>query len=1136
MKKKPFFDRYYLKLKQKLRMKLTILTLCLCVLQVSASVTTIGQNFNLQIKNQALKEVLKEIESKTNYRFFYNDFIMDGSKQVTVNLSNKNIEQVMDELLNGSEVSYKILNNNLIVIAPALELQQNKVTGTILDKTGQPLPGVSILEKGTTNGTVSDVNGKYSLTVQNPNATLVFSFIGYNTEERPVASQSTIDVSMVENITQFDEIVVVGYGTQRQLTLTGSISKLSSEKLQNKPVSSIESALQGQVAGVSVVNTGAPGVSPTVRIRGVGSVNYSADPLYVIDGVAVGNLNNFDVRDMESVSILKDASAAAIYGSRAANGVVLITTKKGGRDGKMKLSIDASTGTQAAWKKLDLLKRDDYIKFGTTLLTNAGLSLPARWSKMNDPIYEGATQTYAQTETDWQDEMFRSAQISQLNVNLSGGTEKLRLYTSYGRFSQDGTMLGTDYNRHSFRINTDADLGKYFTIGEKVKASYSKTSNEKVSGGRTQLKHMLNQIPYIPVHDPTKTGGYRSADGSDGADPENPVRIALMDKSHTYVVNLVGNAFVDVKFTDWLKYRSSVGVEYSWTRKFIDNPIYNDGYNSRTDHYLEDDRNTYLSQVYTNQLTFDHTFEKHYVSAVIVAEKQTTSNTYLNGNGKNTTNDISELSGSSSQVLDGYLQETALLSYAGRLNYSYADKYLMSASMRRDGSSNLAPGHKWGNFPGASLGWVISKENFMKDMQAISNLKLRASYGTLGFNNLGAYPWQAVVYTNTTAVFNNDATYTGAYSTTKENKDLQWEITKMTNGGFDLALLDNSITFSAEYYIRKVDNLIVDNPMPPSMGLTDNPVANVGAMKNWGYDFTVGYSKQKGEFKYSVNANISFIKNEVTKLSANSPSIEKSGGTSDYGGYTITRTEGGHSIQGFYGWVTDGIFQKQTDIDNLNAKAPSGIYQTSSTKPGDIKFKDLNQDNVIDDKDKTYIGNFMPDFNYNINLTAEYKGFDVSLFFQGVQGNDIYNGTKVLTQGMARLFNQDKAVLNAWDGSDATKNTNIPRAISGDPNHNTRTSNRFVEDGSYLRLKNLTIGYNVPRLMLSKVFGGAFSGCRVYITGQNLLTFTKYTGYDPEVGSSSDYSGSSSARLLQGVDFGFSPQPRTFLFGINASF
>ncbi len=1028
----------------------------------------------------------------------------------------------------------------LWVMSLGMFAQNITVRGTVIDENNEPVVGATVIVVGDpTRGTVTDIDGKYTITNVPADASLEFRYVGMKTQVIPVDGRTTINVVMESEVKILEEVVVIGYGTQTRESLTGSVSNLTSDRIGVKPVSSIESALQGEIPGVLVVNKGGPGVSPTVRVRGIGSVNFSSDPLYVIDGIPVGDLNNFDVKDIESVSVLKDAASAAIYGSRAANGVVLITTKKGKRDGKILINLDVSTGFQQAWKTLDLLRRDEYIEFGTQLLTNAGLELPYRFSHMNEPIYEGATQTYAETETDWQDEMFRTAPMSQINLNLSGGYEKIRFYTSYGWFSQEGIMLGTDYNRHSIRVNTEYNVNKFFTIGENIKGSFSERLNEKESGGRTIIKHTIHQIPYIPVHDPTLLGGYRSADAKDGTDPENPVRIALMDKDKTDVVNLVGNAFAEISFTDWLKFRSNFGIEYTSNRSILNYPMYNDSFNQRIYHELTDNRFRYFSKIFTNQLTFNKTIGKHDINAVAVVEEQITNNTYLNGKGNHTTNDLHQLQGTSSQTLSGRLEETALISYAGRLNYAFADKYLLSASFRRDGSSVFAPGKKWGNFPGASIGWVLSKESFMQNVDFVSNLKLRASYGTLGFNAVGPYPWQSTIGFNTWAVFNNNAADNpGAYYDVLPNEDLEWEITKMTNIGFDAAFLDHSLTFSGDYFIRRVDNLLVRNPLAPSMGYSVDPLTNIGEMKNWGYEFTAGYSSnQNKDFKFSVTANLSIVKNKVIKLSTGAPFIDQGAVTSDYGGGTITRTEGGYPIQGFYGYVVDGIFQSQDEVDNLNQKAlqkyNEGIigqqyYQNEFTAPGDIKFKDLNGDGIVDDNDRKYIGHFMPDFSYGINFSADYKNFDVSMLIQGDHGNEIYCGTKVLSQGMMRLFNADKAVLNAW--TPTNKNTKIPRAVSGDPNNNARTSDRFIEDGSYLRIKNLTVGYNFPDKVMSSLFKNAMTGLRLYITAQNLLTLTNYYGYDPEIASYR------SSTLLQGSDFGQYPQPRTFLFGIRASF
>jgi TonB-dependent starch-binding outer membrane protein SusC len=1024
-----------------------------------------------------------------------------------------------------------------ILFSSLIFAQTNLIQGKVTDQNRDPIVGANVFIAGTTIGTSTGVNGEFSIEAT-PETTLTVSYIGYLTETILVGDQTYIDILLVPDLMQLADVVVVGYGTQARQNLSGSFSTLSAKTLESKPVSSLESALQGEAPGVSVVSSGGPGESPVVRIRGIGSVNFSSDPLYVIDGIPVGNLNNFDINDIESVTILKDASAASIYGSRAANGVVIITTKKGRRDGKINVNLNTSTGYQQAWKKLDLLNSDEYIGFATQLLTNAGLPLPARFSNMNEPVYAGATQTYAQTETDWQDEMFRTAPISQINVDVSGGNDNSRFYTSYGRYIQEGIMLGTDFNRHNFRINSEFNVTDFLTVGESFTGSYSKMSNEMESGGRTIIKHMVNQVPYIPVKDPTLLGGYRSTNANDGTDPENPVRIALQDIDEAYIVNVLGNAFAQVYFTDWLSFRSTIGLEYSGNKNVQRRPMFNNSFNQRNFNELIDNRSIYYSRVFTNQLNFEKRIENHDINVVAVVEEQVTNYSFLNGNGNHTTNTLQQLQGTSSQSVSGGLDETALISYAGRLNYAYAEKYLLSASFRRDGSSVFAPGKKWGNFPGASIGWVVSRENFMQDVDLISELKLRASYGTTGFNAVGAYPWQSTIAFNTWAVFNNNAAdNAGAYFDVLPNRDLEWEITRMTNVGLDLTMLNQSVIFSAEYYIREVDNLIIQNPLAYSMGYSVDPLTNIGEMRNWGYELTAGYRKLTGEFRFSATANLSTVNNEVVRLSTGSPFIDAFGVTGDYGGGAITRTQAGFPIQGFYGYVVEDIFQDQSDINALNAAAlaaynagtaDQAYYQNEHTSPGDIKFKDLNGDGVIDDQDRQVIGNYLPDFTYGLNFTAEYGNFDLSLLFQGVHGNEIYNGTKVLTQGMMRLFNMDKAVLDAWTPDN--RNTDIPRAVSGDPNNNARTSDRFVEDGSYMRIKNLTIGYSFDNMISSTMIGNTISGLRVYLTAQNLLTLTNYTGYDPEIASRENNT------LLHGADFGQYPQPRTFLLGIRASF
>lgn len=1101
---------------------------------------------SIGLNNASLNEFIDQVEKQTNFTFFFEKVKVNKVQKITLEANNEKLAGVLRKLSQMTGLSFRQVNYNIgvfksdsqepLIIEDDYADQDRVITGKVTAADdGSAIPGATVMVKGTTNGTVTDINGNYSLNVADPNAVLVISYVGYLTEEVAVNNRSVVDMLLMMDITELSELVVVGYGTQSERTITGAVETLSADRIESKPVANIGAALQGQVSGVNVTNTGSPGVAPTVRIRGVSSVTYASNPLYVIDGVPVGDLNNFDVKSIESISVLKDAASAAIYGSRGTNGVIIITTKSGQYSQKNTVSIDYSYGFQKAWRQLDLLNTQEYVQYGTQLLTNAGLALPYRFNNMNEPIYPGATQTFAQTNTDWQDEMFRTAPISQLNVSYSGGSETNRFYTSYSNFSQEGIILGTGYKRHNFRLNSDSKIGKVLTIGQNLNVSYGERDNERVTGGRTIIKHIVNQAPFVPVYNPeNKKGGYGGPVDA-GSDAENPVRIAELETSQNHVVNLVGNVYGELEVLDGLTFRSSFGAEYTSNRDITRLPIFDEGPNARTDNQITDNRFTFFRPVFTNQLTFDKWFGNHHISATAVVEEEQTKIYFLNGSGRHPNNIIEQLEGSSGQAVGGSQDLTILQSYAGRFQYSYDDKYLLNLSFRRDGSSNFAPGKKWGNFPGGSIGWVVSRENFMQDVTAISNLKLRASYGTTGFNGVGAYPWQSNIATNTTAVFNNQfENNTGAYFDRLANKDLEWEITTMTNVGFDLELLDNSVSLSAEYYTRETDNLIVASPRATSMGYSVDPATNIGTMRNYGYEFAAGYNKSFGDFHFAVDGNITFVRNEVKDMGM--ASISTGGVTSDYGEGSITYTAAGIPLQSFYGWVVEGIFQTQDEIDALtNSDDPERIryYQAAETSPGDIKFKDLNGDGFIDDNDKTVIGNYLPDFSYGLNLNASYKGFSASVFFQGVQGNDIYNGTKVLTQGMMRLFNADKEVLNAWTPTNT--NTDMPRAVSGDPNQNARVSDRFVEDGSYLRVKNVTLSYSLPEQTLASVLNGTVSGLRIYFTAQNLLTFTNYTGYDPEIGASSNYSGGN-ATLLQGVDFGFAPQPRTFILGLNVSF
>lgn len=1122
-------------------------------------------------ESHSLRDALDEIQNYFHVSFVYESTVVEG-KEIPgkVAIKKGKVESTLSRLLDPVGLKFKKINERTYSIFPKTPIKHIRdgksatnsendisallftaaateiidplpvlvpaeitVTGVVTDETSNPIPGANILIKGTSRGTTTDGEGKFSLAVPDENAVLVISFIGYTAQEITVGSQTDITVKLNPDTQQLSEVVVIGYGTQKRSSVTGAVASITAKDVTALPVPNIGSAIQGRVPGVQITNNGSPGTAPTILIRGVGSITGQSQPLYVIDGFpSASNMNNIDTKDIESVEVLKDAAASAIYGSRAANGVIIITTKSGSRDNKVHVDVDSYYGVQKAWKQLDLLHTADYVKYGTALLTNAGADLPERFSNMNTPIYAGTTQTYAQTDTDWQDEMFRTAPISQVQVSLSAGTEKSKVYTSVSKFDQDGIMLGTDFNRYSLRLNYETKLSNRFTFGENFSVSTSSRRNQPESGGRTMIQHVIRSVPYIPVHDPTLAGGFRAPSGNDGSDPENPVRIATMDANKDNVMNLIGRAFIEAKIVTGLKYRFTAGLNYSVTRHTEDLPIYSDGFNARTAHNLVDNRTTGVSPYYSNQLSYAKTFGSHNLDIIAVAERQDNNTSVLNTAGQQARNDIGQMDGSGNQTISGNLNENSLVSYLGRINYDYKGRYLLSASLRRDGYSGFAPERKWGNFPGVSVGWRMNEENFMKSVPTISDLKLRASYGSLGsLANVGSYDFQSFINSNTAYPFNN-ASAVGSYYNRLANAELTWEKTDMMNYGIDLGLFENRITFTAEYFVRNVDALLLDVNPAPSLGYTQPTKMNVGSMKNWGTEFVLGYAKATGPLTFNITGNVGFIRNEVKNLNTPNAALY-SGSNADFGGFNITRTIQGRPIQEFYGYQTDGIFQNQAEIDAANARDgnASTKYQ-SQAAPGDIRFKDLNGDGVIDASDQAPLGSYLPKFTYGLNFTANYKNFDLTMFFQGVQGNKVYNGTKVLGQGMLRLFGAQTDVLRAWTPENT--NTDIPRAVNSDPNQNTRTSDRFVENGSYLRLKNISIGYTLPSSIAQEVTKGTLKKLRVYLSAQNLFTVTNYTGYDPEIGNR--YLNTAGNTLINGIDYGQFPSARTLMAGVQLGF
>lgn len=1128
-------------------MKLTFILMFLVLMTYASATYSQAKRLTFESKNASIENVFKQIESISEYKFAYNSTRLDVGKLVSLKVENQTIDAILDKILGSANFHYQIVDRYIIITDENAEGSRTsllgqavkKITGIVTDGNGNPLPGVSVVLKGTTNGTITDSQGGYSISNVPEEATLQFSFVGMKIQELKVGNNSTINVTLEEETIGIEEVIAVGYGVQKKTSVTGAISSVSGKDVSQVPVASLQSAIQGKVTGVTVVNNGAPGTNPIVRIRGNGSISYAADPLYIVDGTAATDISNFSSNDIESIEILKDAASTAVYGSRAANGVILITTKRGRKDGRIHINVNSYAGVQSVTKTLDLLNTEQYIQYGTALNTNAGLAVPTRFSNMSDPIYTGSTQTYAQTNTNWQDELFRDAMISENNVSFSTGSEKSIFYASAGYFDQDGIMIGTGYKRGNFQFNSEHDISKHIKFGQTLMYSIGDRNNQKETQGRTNIMHAIRSVPYLPVMDPTKDGGYRGANsGTDGTDPYNPIELQNLFESTTGTSKLFGSLYLEIKLTDYLKFKTTAGLDHTNILNKIHQPIYNDGFNANTSATVSKETFENITKTFTNQLTFDKTFGNHYLNVIAVQEQTAYSTAAMYITGKLPTNAVKELTGLSNVNANGSVQKNLLLSYLGRINYEFKNKYLLSVSMRADGSSKFAPGNKWGNFPSASIGWRMTEEPFMKNIGSISELKLRAGYGELGNNAIGNYDWQAVMLSNTDYVFNN-STSGGSFFNALANKNLKWESSKMTNIGIDYGMFDNRLTFTAEWFNKITDNLILAAPYPTSIGYRAPAYTNIGKMKNYGMEFQVGYRLNNKKLKSNLSANVSIVRNKVLNLFNETATID-AGFNQDYGAYNMTRTVIGQPIQSFYGWQTDGIFQSAAEV----AAAPD----QAGASAGDIRFKDLSgpdgtPDGVVDSYDRTFLGSYLPKFTYGLNYSGTYKKFDFSVFFQGVYGNKIYNGTKVLTEGMLRLFNAGTAVLDAW--SPTNTDTDIPRAVSGDPNQNARTSDRFIENGSYLRLKTLTIGYTIPMSVLTK---GNVSDIRIYASGQNLFTITKYTGYDPEVGAYIPLSGngtpgtpgnngtSTSGLLNNGIDYGLMPTSRTLLCGIQIKF
>lgn len=987
-----------------------------------------------------------------------------------------------------SDETKNVFNENL----------QQEIKGTVLDENGTPLPGASVVVKGTANGTQTDFDGNFNISAD-ADAVLVVSYIGYLTQEVTVGQQTTISVQMNVDTNQLDEVVVVGYGAQSRASVTGAISGVKAEEIAALPVANATEALQGRAAGVTVVNTGSPGSEPSITIRGLGTFGNNT-PLFVVDGVIVGNLSGISQNDIESINILKDASTTAVYGAQGSNGVVLVTTKKG-RPGRTQLSLNVHTGFQQNNKRYDVLDTAQYLQYAN----DAFGVVP------NTPLSSSGL------NTNWQDEIYTTGLIRNYDMAASGGTENSSFRISGGYFEREGIIKETGFERYSFRANSDFNFGK-LKIGQTASINFNKQNPVNFEGGRTVLEHAIKSAPYNPVYNSANLGGYQGPNSAgDGQDSENPVRILELGNAVNNTFSLIGNVFGEYEILEGLKFKTQVGLDYykGNSDRFV--PSYNDDSLGGTHQqaFAQITKNTTSGQtiIFTNSLNYNKTIaEVHNFEVLLLAEKFQNKSNLVNASSRNAVSDeVNQLSDEDAS-LQSQSFEYNRLGYLGRINYNYDGKYIAAVSLRRDGSAKFGSNNRWGWFSSYALGWNLAKENFLQDSN-FSTLKLRGSLGISGNDkSAGDYAYSASLVNNFTyPIAGSNAVGTTAFGLA--NPDLKWEETKQLNVGLDIGLFNDKFTGAIEYYENRSDDLLVNLPTPTSSGINaGSQVRNVGSVETTGFEVSLGYNDYEGDFKWSANFNLTASSNEALDL----------GGVDDLQGgnfesQNITRVTEGESLFHFFGLVTDGIYQNQAEVDAVLTANPGQTI----VQPGDIRFKDLNNDGDITSEDRAIIGDPLPDFSLGLNLSADYKNWDLNLFLTGIYGRDLYNTNIYDLEGMPRLFNAGVAVLDRWTPTNPS--TSVPRA--GGAPQNTQLSDRFVEDGSFTRLKNLTIGYSLPADAFGKEW---FSKCRIYISGQNLLTLTDYSGLDPEVGNGNLFE--------YGIDRGAYPQPKTYLLGLQVSF
>lgn len=1094
-------------------------------------------------QNSTIRHVIDEIEKQTDYLFVYDKREVNINQKVTVKAEKQSVANVLTNLFNDTDIIYAMTGNNIILMKGEKESrsqQQNAkiISGTVKDQNGEPLIGATVAEKGTTNAVMTDLDGNFTLTLKN-STVIEISYIGYEVKTVDIGNQTRINVILEEASNILNEVVAVGYGIQKKSTLSSAISKIENEDLNLGNPTNVQNAMKGKVSGVQITSqSGQPGADSKIRIRGTGTVN-DANPLYIVDGMpSYSGINHLNPADIESIEILKDAASAAIYGARGANGVVLVTTKTGKKSSKTTVNYEFSYGIQNPENKVKLMNSEEYKMMMEELAVNSG-----------KPSYIDPTTT---VNTDWQEELrYKDAPVINHKLSISGGGEKNTYYLSLGYIKQSGVFAKgyADYERFNARFNytnvfyenKERDWLNNITFG--AITSYSRTerkgntiNNSEAAGIITSI-NMLPPTETIYQDNPTKITEYerdfpnyiKNSSGRpyniiDLNEINNPfASLQVNNKQRRIPQVFTGNFSLDFSILPGLKYKTTAGFEWGFSSIKNVIPVYDlNTTNKNTISRVEDEKSESAFWQWENVVSYNKSFDNHNFSLL----GGTTMSSYTSSNLAGTDYDllvvdidkayIDIATGDASlERVSGGAYDHNLASVFGRLNYNYDEKYLFEAVIRRDGSSNFGPKYQYAVFPSVSAGWVFTSENFLQDKIDWLNFgKLRAGWGQNGNEAIGAFGYTSMMDMGYNAVVGGKVV-TGAKTSGYVNHDLKWETSEQTNIGLDLRFLNSALTFTADYFVKKTKDMLLNVPLPEYTGFR-SMWANAGTMENKGIELETSYRFNVGKVNLHVGANASYVKNKVTDVGPGRTGLDIIGG--GLGG-TVTWFETGRPYGFFYGYVHDGIFQNQAEVNSYTYVDANGVTKLKqpNAKPGDVRYKDLDGKDGITGEDRTMIGNPNPEWTYGFTLAADWNGFDINAFFQGVQGVDLY---KFYRRANITQANWERSWLGRWHG-EGTSNW-LPRVVEGDPNNNTTwVSNMFVEDGSYLRLKVLQLGYQIPTKVTKKL---SIEKLKFYLQGENLFTITDYTGYDPEVGT------------RNGFDGGTYPQARTFTIGANITF